>query len=350
MLLGLGSPFTQTRVDFNRLYGTDSSSGTNPFTSPANLNDGSGASHADRAADTTPVPVTVQSTSEQNTTNIDFASPVTAGNLLVLVIARKDNPPDLTQIAIQSNHALTRPFTAFHASLLDPIDGFVMAYRIATGDEQHLTCGTAATVTAFYELAGAGAPGGFEVLSNTGSGTPLVIGSFTTPGLLQIAGISGRDNPTTYTAGAGYTSDYQLQNGPSFDAPSMLAMHGTTGTTAQATSSSGTRWAGMAVGVTTGSAALTSICQADLGAAYPVNRLTLLEAVASGTQYAVSYSTDGSSWTTLSPTFSAVGALQTYELAATITARYWRIADNHSPAVALAALAWDTWTIEGFPF
>lgn len=352
MLLGLGSPFSQTRVDFNRLHGTDSSSGTNPFTNPTNLNDGNATTHADRAADTTPVPVIVQSSSAQNNTNFDFASPVTAGHLLVIVVGRKDNPPDIANIALQSNHATLRPFTAFAPSLLDPIDGFVMAYRVATGDEQHLHLVTTNVTAAIYELSGFGPASGYEVKSNTGSGSPIVIGSFSVPGLLQIAGISGRDNPTTYTAGAGYTGDYSLQNGVpgSGDAPTVFAMHGTAGATAQATSSSGTRWAGMAVGVTTASAPLTSICQADLGAAYPVNRITLLEATATGTHYAISYSNDGSSWTSLSPTFSAVGALQTYDLAATIAARYWRIEDDHSPAVAIAALSWDTWTIEGFPF
>lgn len=346
MLLGLGSPFPQARVDLNRLYGTDSSGGTNPFTDPTNANDGNDATHADRASAASSVAI-VQSSSSQNTTSLDLGSAVTAGRLLVILVAHKDNPPDIANIAVQSNHAILRPFTAFHASLLDPIDGFVMGYRIASGDEQHLSLVTAATTAAIYELSGFGTPSGYEVKFATGSGSPIVIGSFTVPGLLQIAGISGRDNPTTYAAGAGYTGDYQLQNGPSFDAPSMFAEHGTTGTPAQATSSSGTRWAGMAVGVTA-AAARNSWLEADLGAVRRANRMELLESSTTGNTYLVQAFLGGV-WTTITATRSELGGNRQRYAFADTEARYWRLVDDNPSGGALSALTWDTWTIEGFP-
>lgn len=345
ILLGQGGPFAQTRVDFNLLHGTDSSSGTNPFTSPTNLNDGNAATHADRAADSTPTPVIVQKASAASGAGnmfLDFAAAVTAGNLLYLLNSRRNGGP-----------AFPTGFTA----PLPEIESFSgrgfgrLGYKVAAGTEQHLIFGNDQGVATMYEISGAGSPAGFEILSATlqSSGTARSLGAFTTPGGLQLAEFLTDNTTADQTAGSGYTEDYESPSNAGSLEPDVLHESGTTGANP---TSSGTAyaWGGLAVGITTSHADTTSICQADLGAAYPVNRVTLLEAAATGTQYALSYSTDGSSWTTLSPTFSAAGALQTYELASTIVARYWRLTDNHSPAVALAALAWDTWTIEGFPF
>lgn len=368
MLLGLGSPFAQQRVDFNLLHGTDTSSGTHPFTSPANLNDGNGATGAARAADPHATAYIVQSVSKNGTgagpAAVDLGAAVTAGSLLVI---------GATKATLDASHVsaggAARPFTEFTPSPVFPlvgVDDLHLAWRIATGDEQHLSVLAADCLIEYWEIALQAASPGTYITSSATLQAPSnvkALAALSVAGAVQLMVYARANGPggggvdLGNTVAAGWTQDAQIGKpdpfGHQFD-PAFLAAHATTGPTpsisggAEGGNPRLPNWAGLAVGIPTGAADETSICEADLGAAYPVDRITLLEAVASGVQYTISY-WNGAAWVTLSPSFAAVGAQQTYVLAATVSARYWRIADNHSPAVALGALTWGTWTIEGFP-
>jgi F5/8 type C domain-containing protein len=380
MLLGLGSVASQTRVDFNRLHGADSSSGTNPFASPSNLNDGSDSTHADRAADPYASAYIVQSrtfdgsSGPPTTAPSSFANPVTAGNILVMVgrsgwsgfDPSATAPPQVTL----SDGLTGRPFTGFFGTMFQSTAPgnvyfpMTLGYRVATGDEQTLRVMNQQSLSKYwytlYEIANAASPGSWPTVGpNNGNSasTAKVIGTLSSAGILEIMALcygtsAGGDRPLDQTAGTGWTQD--VQTGFATGGGNYVYNHAVAhafGRTDPNWSGGSTIWAGGAVAIPTGKPDATSICQADLGAAYPVNRLRLLESSATGTQYAVSYSTDGTTWTAVTPTFTDLGGgWQQYDLPSTISARYWRIADGHSPAAALSALTWDTWTIEGFPF
>jgi len=376
MLIGQIGPWTQTRIDLNALYGTDTSGGTNPFTNPTNVNDGNDTTHADRAADASELATFIQTGSMNGTGRGPFtatlmANPVTAGNLLIGVAHKfnpHDNPSFFGDPPTIFHGSSGRPFTLFSGSPFEQSgtypSGFFdtwLCYRVATGDEQTLTFQNTGDdiYFAMIEISNAASAAGFEVLTSApnSASTSKVIGTFTTPGDLQVMALTygqaaGGDRPLDQSAGTGYTMDVQdgKPTGGGLYILNYALAHGSSGAAPTFTGGS-TIWGGSAVGVTssTGSAE-DSWLQADLGQTRRANRMELLESSNTGNTYLLQYSPNGSSWTTITASRTYLGGnRQRYDFDE-IGARYWRIKDDHPSGGALSSLTWDTWTIEGFPF
>lgn len=184
---------------------------------------------------------------------LNLPSPVTPGNLLVLVEAGGNyfshNDLNLSPSAGGS----ARPFTAFtpNVATSDSFgdDQMAMAYRAATGDEQSLFfSGETENFHVFvYEIANAGDPTGFEVrhLSHQAAASTKSLGAFGTAGDVQLMGMIVAETATDQTVGTGYTQDLQV----TIAKPTFVVAHDTAGHTPQISGASH-EWAGIAVGIT----------------------------------------------------------------------------------------------------
>lgn len=191
---------------------------------------------------------------------VDFASPVTAGNLLVIAMARR-NQGNLSNMetylnAINRDNPVgpARSFTPFGAPTSSIIragdiagpDGAVVGYRIATGDEQHLYVSNTRLQFTIWEISGADYTGAQVVaLSSQAASVGKSLGSFGTPTNIQCSiflldtGSSG-----TQTNGTGWTVTQQTVN--SAGHPASYQMQATTNPVIQVSGAS-VEWGAMAV-------------------------------------------------------------------------------------------------------
>ena len=193
--------------------------------------------------------------------NNTFTYPVTAGNLLVLVIGRRGSglvglPPNW-QPQIETSMGAVRAFTNFTGCEVTSDaggDGMVLAYRVATGDEQDLYMGYTKLQWTMYEISGAGDPTTFDVLyaSNQAPAGTKSLGTFTTAaGDLQIAGFEYRyDGAINQTVGTGWTQDQQRKDETTGGHPGTVQMHASTGPQVYITGTGESDWAGVAVNIT----------------------------------------------------------------------------------------------------
>lgn len=164
-----------------------------------------------------------------------FAAPVTAGNLLVLVIGHRGDVGWDFGPKLNNSTGPARPFTQWGGNVYNLNDPMGVFYRIATGDEQVLYMEENKLQWTMYEISGAGDPSTFEVLSasaQASSGTKS-LGSFTgaSTGDIQIAGFILDDDDTSapdQTVGAGWTQDQQRKDLTTGKNPLTLQMHAST--------------------------------------------------------------------------------------------------------------------------
>ena len=190
-----------------------------------------------------------------------FPNPVTAGNLLILVIGRRGGalaglPPNW-QPQIETSLGAVRAFTNFTGCEVTSDagqDGMVLAYRVATGDEQDLYMGATKLQWTMYEISGAGDPTTFSVLyaSNQAPSGTKSLGTFSaSAGDIQIAGFEYRwDGAINQTVGTGWTQDQQRKDLTTGGHPGTVQMHATTGPQVYITGTGETDWAGVAVNIT----------------------------------------------------------------------------------------------------
>ena len=166
-------------------------------------------------------------TGEANT----FASLVTAGNLLVLIIGRRAG--DASSLPPTVLVGSTGTWTTW-AYVNDGFNPYTLCYYVATNspvNEQIMQINQTKLQWTMYEIARAGDPSTFEVLSATTQGTSGTksLGSFTPPtaGHLQIAGfIVNHDSAgIDQTVGSGWTEDQQRQDYTTGKAPLTVQMH-----------------------------------------------------------------------------------------------------------------------------
>jgi hypothetical protein len=191
--------------------------------------------------------------------DVSFASPVTPGNLLVCVASRRDNVASTGFVLTGTTPAISRNFTAFGPQVEDLAgsDRLVISYRVATGDEQFLSNFSGNYQRArLYEISNAGDPTTFEVLAATlqASSSTKSLGAFAVPGAVQIAGFITHAAAADQSAGTGYTLDYQAA---ASSHPTFICEHDTAGNTPQITGTAHL-WAGMAVGITTGTVSVAA--------------------------------------------------------------------------------------------
>jgi PKD repeat protein len=190
-------------------------------------------------------------------TTLTLPNPVNPGSLLVACVGTGNyfGVDDPWNVGGSAGGA-ARPFTPWSPRFVN--DGGApcrlgLGYRIATGDEQTMSFAGYAgrhQVT-LYEIAGAGDPTTFEVVSVDAhsASSSKSLAAFTTPGDLQIEGFVIAEGTSDQTVGSGWTQDFQAFNVGGAGNPNMVVAHATTGPTPNITGGSHT-FGGIAVGIT----------------------------------------------------------------------------------------------------
>lgn len=193
---------------------------------------------------------------------------VTPGNLLMAELTRNGVP---LSIVPRLHGTLTdRPFALFaatgatadsHVQVLcggGTCQEIVLCWRTATGDERDLDWPDQFTAITYWEIAAAGDPTTFEVVTATGHGSVKSMPALSTPGTLQImaleggTGLGGGGVDLNEVVGDGWTQDAQQGRpdvfGHYYD-PLHLAAHATPGPVPSVTGGN-YYWGMIVVGIT----------------------------------------------------------------------------------------------------
>lgn len=189
-------------------------------------------------------------------TTVTQANPVVAGNLLVLVQARRDHT-GWTDPTVDNSAGPGRAFAVITGTgLISDNDVVRIGWRIATGDEKVLYFGTSNLSCTVYEITGAAAAATWAtlMLSDQAASTTKTLGTFSaSAGSLNIAGYIWGDSDGVIddgqTVGPGWTKDYNPDTGDYFGGgyhPARLTMS-TSGANTVMISGQSYVWAAVAI-------------------------------------------------------------------------------------------------------